>query len=323
MHSAAKKRAIQNETNSSVLNQKVHFKCSALIGILDAKLELLSKALEDANTKNAATWTKVDEELSSLNEYLTLSTPGPLAAKKVIQLSDAGIKIAMASLVDRRKILGRAVSIQKANPTIRRLSEDRLLDSRKLGHSSSREEHAEANDRDPGQQFLLTHRRPPEFQRQQCSGGDKPHVDGAPKLATLIAGDSDVHTSTKERRLQPNKPHTIRQIRKLLAGFKVQSSAKTSLMGAPPKELLLGAVTQRLGPHRDTFKSKPRQSAQETKQRQDCPLNNSKSACPKGGIERATSSSGGNVRPREKKLRPPKVKGLRKLGSHEAKKICE
>ncbi|GAA51912.1 hypothetical protein CLF_107005, partial [Clonorchis sinensis] len=57
------------------------------------------------------------------------------------------------------------------------------------------------------------------------------------QLATLIAGDSDVHTSAKERRLQPNKPYTIRQIRKLLAGFKVQSYEKTSLMGAPPKEL--------------------------------------------------------------------------------------
>ncbi|GAA51441.1 hypothetical protein CLF_106108 [Clonorchis sinensis] len=48
------------------------------------------------------------------------------------------------------------------------------------------------------------------------------------QLATLIAGDSYVHTSTKERRLQPNKSHTIHQIRKLLACFKVQSSAENS-----------------------------------------------------------------------------------------------
>ncbi|GAA55703.1 hypothetical protein CLF_108755 [Clonorchis sinensis] len=38
------------------------------------------------------------------------------------------------------KILRRAISIQKANPTIRRLSGDRPLAARKLGHSSSREE---------------------------------------------------------------------------------------------------------------------------------------------------------------------------------------
>ncbi|GAA52633.1 F-box protein 8 [Clonorchis sinensis] len=90
--------------------------------------------------KSAATWTKVDKEISSLNEHPALSTPGPLAAKKVIQLSDATIKAATASLVDRRNILSRAVSIPKANPTIRRLSEDHPLDARKLGQSSSREE---------------------------------------------------------------------------------------------------------------------------------------------------------------------------------------
>ncbi|GAA53422.1 hypothetical protein CLF_110187, partial [Clonorchis sinensis] len=113
---------------------------SLLSAVIDAKLESFSKALTDANTKNAATWTKVDKELSSLNEYLALSTPDPLAAKKVIQLSDAAIKTATASLVDRRKILERAISLQKTNSTIRRLSENRPLDARKLGHSNSREE---------------------------------------------------------------------------------------------------------------------------------------------------------------------------------------
>ncbi|KAG5452664.1 hypothetical protein CSKR_202544 [Clonorchis sinensis] len=93
------------------------------------------------------------------------------------------------------------------------------------------------------------------------------------QLATLIAGDSDVHTSAKERQLQPNKPYTIRQIRKLLAGFKVQSSEKTSLMGAPPKELP-GAATQRSKPHRDTFPTAP--NAQEAKQTQYRRLSNSK-----------------------------------------------
>ncbi|GAA51738.1 hypothetical protein CLF_106721, partial [Clonorchis sinensis] len=115
--------------------------------------------------------------------------------------------------------------------------------------------------------------------------------------------DSDVHTSTKERQLQPNKPHTIRQIRRLLAGFKVQSSAKTSLMGAPPKELL-GAATQLSGPHRDIFPIKPHQNAQETKQTQARPnsLNNSMSGRPKGDIERATSGIGRNFCPRGKTL---------------------
>ncbi|GAA47462.1 hypothetical protein CLF_100394 [Clonorchis sinensis] len=118
-------------------------------------------------------------------------------------------------------------------------------------------------------------------------------------LAKLIAGDSDVHTSAKEGRLQPNKPYTIRQIRKLPAGFKVQSSAKTSLMGAPPKQPLLGADTQLSRPQRDTFPIKPRQNAQETKQTRSClnSLNNRKSGRPKGVIERAKRSSGRNVRP--------------------------
>ncbi|GAA52512.1 translocating chain-associated membrane protein 1 [Clonorchis sinensis] len=141
----------------------------------------------------------------------------------------------------------------------------------------------------------------------------------APQLATLIAGDSDDHTGAKERRLRPNKPYTTRQIRKLLAGFKVQSSEKTSLMGAPPKELP-GAATQRSKHHRDTFPTKPRQNAQKAKQTQDRPLSNSKPGRPKDVIERATSSNGRNFCPRGKKLRPPKLIGPRKPGSHRAKK---
>ncbi|GAA50514.1 hypothetical protein CLF_104671 [Clonorchis sinensis] len=96
------KKAIKNKTNSSLPNHTDQCKCSSFIDVLAAKLKLLSKALTDANTKNAAIWTKVDKELSSLNEYLALSTPGPLAAKRVIQLFDAAIKTATASLVDRR-----------------------------------------------------------------------------------------------------------------------------------------------------------------------------------------------------------------------------
>ncbi|GAA55545.1 hypothetical protein CLF_108279 [Clonorchis sinensis] len=152
MHSQTKKKAIKSKTNSPLPNHTVRCKCSSLIGVLAAKTELFSKALTDANTKNATTWTNVDKERFSLNEHLALSTLGPLAAKKVMQLSDAGIKTATASLTGYarseaskgllvtlfppsavQKILGRAVRIQKANPTIRRLAEDRPLDARELG----------------------------------------------------------------------------------------------------------------------------------------------------------------------------------------------
>ncbi|GAA53534.1 hypothetical protein CLF_110433 [Clonorchis sinensis] len=274
-----------------------------------------------------------------------------------------------------QKILGRAVSVQKANPTIRRLSEDRPLNTRKLGHSSSREEVRkrlpdDASSADPKlkakpivviapcapestprqttatpdssfysttadpsnskgsdalEEASLTWTERPKYvelsallsvtddkgatvnstpksqpswigsdERSQvtkptgkpttCADVDigeccenrttteavklpissstpskvaslildtvvaqdhdsqslkpdhgEPDSPSYTQLATLIAGESDVHTSAKERRLQPNKPYTTRQIRKLLAGFKVQSSEKTSLMGAPPK----------------------------------------------------------------------------------------
>ncbi|GAA53666.1 hypothetical protein CLF_110738 [Clonorchis sinensis] len=141
-------------------------------------------------------------------------------------------------------------------------------------------------------------------------------------LATLIAGDSDDHTGANERRLRPNKPYTTRQIRKLLAGFKVQSSEKTSLMGAPPKELP-GAATQRSKHHRGTFPTKSRQNAQEAKQTRDRPLSNSEPGRPEEVKERATSSNGRNFRPRGKKLRPPKLIGPRKPGSHRAKKTLQ
>ncbi|GAA56502.1 hypothetical protein CLF_111012 [Clonorchis sinensis] len=96
------KKTIKHKTNSPLPNHTVQCKGSSSIDVLAAKLELLSKALTDASTKKAAIWTKVDKELSSLNEYLALSTPGPLAAIKFIRLSDAAIKTATASLVDRR-----------------------------------------------------------------------------------------------------------------------------------------------------------------------------------------------------------------------------
>ncbi|GAA52485.1 hypothetical protein CLF_108152, partial [Clonorchis sinensis] len=290
------KGAVHSQTKKKALKTKPipHYRIT--------QTSLFSEALTDANTKNAAIWTKVDKELSSLNEYLAPSTPGPLAAKKFIQLSYAAIKTTTASLVNRRKILGRAVSVQKANPTIRRLSEDRSLDARKLGHSSSREEVRKrlpdgASSADPklkAKPFVVIAPCAPESTPRQTTatpdssfysttadpsnsiGSDaleeasltwteRPKyvqlsallsvtdvkgatVNSTPKstteldwdhdsqslkpdhgepdspsytqLATLIAGDSDDHTGAKERRLQPNKPYTTRQIRKLLAGFK-------------------------------------------------------------------------------------------------------
>ncbi|GAA52690.1 hypothetical protein CLF_108631 [Clonorchis sinensis] len=266
------------------------------------------------------------------------------------------------------KVLGRAVSVQKANPTIRRLCEDRPLDARKLGHSSSREEMQKrlpdgVSSADPKLKakpiVVIAHCAPEITPRQTTATPDssfysttadplnskgvdaleeasltwterpnstlskvatlivdtvvaqdhdsqslkpdhgEPNSPSYTQLATLIAGDSDVHTGAKERRLQPNKPYTTRQIRKLLAGFKVQSSEKTSLMGAPPKELL-GAATQRSKPHGDTIPTKSRQHAQEAKQTQDRPLSNSKPGRPKDVNERATSSNGRNFRPRGK-----------------------
>ncbi|GAA48147.1 hypothetical protein CLF_101235 [Clonorchis sinensis] len=185
-----------NYSYSTPSRNHVTSQCRLLSAVIDGPQQMWAKwlsvePLTDANTKNAAIWTKVDKQLSSLNDYLALSTRGPLAEKKVIQLSDAAIKTATASLLYGRKnhaneadtiapwqcpskpdheslhadwlrqkgskrtlgllltlslpsavekTLGRAVSIQKANSTVRRLSEDRPLDAWKLGHSSSREE---------------------------------------------------------------------------------------------------------------------------------------------------------------------------------------
>ncbi|GAA57183.1 hypothetical protein CLF_112299 [Clonorchis sinensis] len=159
MHSQTKKDVIKSKANSTLPNHTV-------------------QSLTDANTKKAGTWIQVDKELSLLNEYLALCIPGPLAAKKDIQLSNAAMKkirptkqaqsllgsvlskfdheslhadwlrqkgskrtlwlcVTISSPSAVQKILGRAASIQKANPTITRLSEERPLDARKLGHKSS------------------------------------------------------------------------------------------------------------------------------------------------------------------------------------------
>ncbi|GAA58139.1 hypothetical protein CLF_113607, partial [Clonorchis sinensis] len=51
-----------------------------------------------------------------------------------------GLLVTLSSPSAVQKILGRIVSTQKAYPTIRRLSEDRSLEARKIDHCSSREE---------------------------------------------------------------------------------------------------------------------------------------------------------------------------------------
>ncbi|GAA57875.1 hypothetical protein CLF_113301, partial [Clonorchis sinensis] len=198
-----------------------------------------------------------------------------------------------------QEILERAVSIQKAYPTIRCLSEDRPLQARKLGHSSSREKplvplKARRRNRPPLRIPVAT--QPPQtprlrktamLWRRQASRGR------SAQMISLIVGtvviqdpDSQSHKPDHSEPENPSYPHlaTTRvstQTRKksdcgqtshlrfakseLLADFKMQSSEKTSLMGAPPKELLLDAATRCSGPHRDAFPIKPRQNAQETR----------------------------------------------------------
>ncbi|GAA54608.1 hypothetical protein CLF_104199 [Clonorchis sinensis] len=267
--------------------------------------------LEDENTKDTATWTKFDEEVSPLNGYLALSIPEPLAAKNYIQLSNAAIKIAAASLVDRRVKTSRLViwgsvsrkitSTKQAHsplgnvltkPDHEQLHADRLRQKRSkqalefivnLSSPSAAMEtpdraHADATDRDSGLHLLLNHRKPHDYQWQRCSGGGKPHMDGAPKVRRAISAfsvtedkgaaveptpksqppsetGSDVRrqaakptdksttcvdldivqcceTRTTIAKLQPNRPHKIRQDRKLLAGFRVQFSAKKNTYGS-------------------------------------------------------------------------------------------
>ncbi|GAA55318.1 gap-Pol polyprotein [Clonorchis sinensis] len=92
MHSVNEKRAIKDKPKCPLLNEKDRGETFILVGIFDAKVAFLSKALEGTNTKKKVTRTKVDNQLSSLSEYLALSTRGPLAAKKVVQLSDASFR---------------------------------------------------------------------------------------------------------------------------------------------------------------------------------------------------------------------------------------
>ncbi|GAA52024.1 hypothetical protein CLF_107236 [Clonorchis sinensis] len=360
------KKAIKSKTNSPLPNQTVQCKCSSLIGVLAAKLELLSKALTDANTKNAATWTKFDKELSSLNKYLAIYNPGQLAAKKVIQLSDAAMKTATVSLVDRgigyarkeankhlgfgspfpphqpyRRSWGGPSAYRRPtqrsgvylNTALKRRESWAIL----LGESTPKQPAATPNcsfysttaypstakgcDAREEASFAWTQlpmyaelaallstkndkgsamNSAPETQllsssnvrRQAAKPTDKsttcvdlnigqccenptttenaklpvssstsskvaslivntvvaqdpdsqnlepdhsgPENPPQTQLHTLTVGDLGVHTCTKQRRRQPNKHHMIRQIRKLLAGFEVQSSVKTSIIGAPP-----------------------------------------------------------------------------------------
>ncbi|KER29005.1 hypothetical protein T265_04296 [Opisthorchis viverrini] len=98
-------------------------------------------SLEDVNKKYAATGTKDDKEISSVNEFLASTIPGPLAVK-VIRPSDAAIKTATVTPEEKRADhcasshpflpifhtdLGAAVSIQKVYPMIMLQSEDHSL----------------------------------------------------------------------------------------------------------------------------------------------------------------------------------------------------
>jgi hypothetical protein len=76
--------------------------CSTQIKALDSKLSAVCRAMAESNFKYVSQWDKIENELASLNEFLALSIPGPLAAKKVLQLSDTAVKDAAKSLVDRR-----------------------------------------------------------------------------------------------------------------------------------------------------------------------------------------------------------------------------
>ncbi|GAA48661.1 hypothetical protein CLF_101884 [Clonorchis sinensis] len=63
----------------------------------------------------------------------------------------------------------------------------------------------------------------------------EPETPAHTQLAKLIAGDSDVHANTEERRLRPKKPLAIQE-NYWLAGLQVKSSAKIGLVGMPPKK---------------------------------------------------------------------------------------
>ncbi|GAA52562.1 hypothetical protein CLF_108329 [Clonorchis sinensis] len=211
----------------------------------DAREKTDTSLRSSRNTKNQAAWTKVYEELS-LKEYVALSIPGTLAAKK--------------------RILVRTVSTQKAYPKIKRISEGRTLEP---GQNSSTEEAhnklplggSSADPKLMGNPKKMRHRslhprsvktclsdRGPVVARDPDSQSHKSDssvlkIPAYTELVTLIAGDLGVHTKAKRKRLWSNKPRKPRPTEKLLAGFKVQSSAKTSLFGVPPIGTPLGDVS--------------------------------------------------------------------------------
>ncbi|GAA55608.1 hypothetical protein CLF_108466 [Clonorchis sinensis] len=217
-------------------NQKDQCKCFALIGVLEVKLELLSQALEDTNTKKSATWKKVDEEFCSLNEYLALSIPGLLAARKGMQLSDAAEKIATTSIVDRGVMESRLIVWgHSPEKSCQRSRQSRslvvsLLSSTTNGFTQTGYIGSQAN--------LSTTKGTDAVEGASLTWAERAkHAELAAlfsitddKVATLLAGDSGVPRNTKERRPQPNKRREIRQIRKLLTDFLVQSTTKTNLV---------------------------------------------------------------------------------------------
>ncbi|KAG5442638.1 hypothetical protein CSKR_202594 [Clonorchis sinensis] len=110
---------------------------------------------------------------------------------------------------------------------------------------------------------------PTESRTQSFPDGGQAHWPLHQLDATLIAADLGINTSTKARRLRPNNTHKLQPIEKFLPTFKVQFSAKPSLLELPPKGILLGGAIRRTscatGPDRDTLPVQPHQKAQESK----------------------------------------------------------
>ncbi|GAA55261.1 hypothetical protein CLF_107501 [Clonorchis sinensis] len=92
-----------------------------------------------------------------------------------------GLLVTISSSSALQKILERAVGLQ-------RFSRPRNYGRTDCNYSRlCSRKHANATDRDSGYQFLLNHRRPPDFQSQRRFKGGKPHVDGEPKVRRDIS----------------------------------------------------------------------------------------------------------------------------------------
>ncbi|GAA53520.1 hypothetical protein CLF_110410 [Clonorchis sinensis] len=204
--------------------------------------------------------------------------------------------------------------------------------------SSQDDQRAEANDCDSGRQFLLNNRRPLEFQRQRCSGGGKPHVDGTFKVrraarapfrnrrkrcsselhiqvtteldwvrlaessgkptgkqttrADVDIGECCKNRTTTEAVKLPSSSSTASKVASLIVDTVVAKVPDSQGLKPNPGEPETPSCTQLatlIAGDSDNHTS-AKESAQETKQTQICfnSLNNSQSGRRKGVIERAT-----------------------------------